>query len=393
MQQLDLHAFLLAVSVQSSVDLTAAAARLRNQLLEVALTLPSLLRKGPELSAALHRYEMYWLPLLAEETQAADSDNTSSSINSLTPTTLAPPLDVQWVWQCHMLSPTLYASDTQRVFGRLLDHALLDVEERVRAQRRGRVAWEERYPGVPFELEGANLFEVVRFKSKFEYDIKGAALRQADFIYQVALPHYADTHTFLPSAVTRYHQFCYLHSLHPTICLVPAFDIDLVWHAHMMHPMEYARETTMWGGRVFGHDDTMNDRRQGSKLDLAAEDSRKLWTSYFWDAYDVNGSMLRGSPCGYANEAVQRDKFLMPDGTLGLKVITREFTPCNLQDIFAVEHNASPDTLGMPCDPLALTHPVEGHAATHTVCDTYGQPIFTVQARHHHLSTNTPKRN
>eukprot|EP00898_Chlorokybus_atmophyticus_P007509 jgi/Chlat1/775/Chrsp104S01245 len=267
-----------------SLDLTAAAARLRHQLLEVALTRPNLLEDGPELIAALHRYEACWLPLLA-----SGSDKL---------TTIAPPLDVQWVWQCHMLSPTTYASDMQHVFGRVLDHALLDVGERLHAQQRARIAWEERYPSVPFELLPDGLdasIAAANFMSQFKYDIKAAALRQAVFIYQVALPHYGDTRVFLPAAEKRYRQFCYLLARNPDVCMAPLFDIDLVWHAHMMHPVRYTLETTKWAGKVFKHDDTVNDRTPGSQLSHASTAARKLWTEWFTDVYEANGCMRRGN--------------------------------------------------------------------------------------------------
>eukprot|EP00898_Chlorokybus_atmophyticus_P007653 jgi/Chlat1/788/Chrsp104S01307 len=266
-------------------SLTTAAARLRSQLLEVAWTLPSLLKDGPELAEALHRYETYWLPLLASGFQTSES--------------VAPPADVHWVWQCHMLSPTSYASDMQRVFGMVLDHALLDVGERLHAQQRACAAWEERYPGVPFESQpdGSNASNAAAtFVSQCEFDIKGVALRQAAFIYQVALPHYGDTKVFLPAAVERYRQFCYLHASNPDVCLAPTYDIQLVWRAHMLHPSMYATETAQWAGKLFTHDETLNDCTQDSQLNCAATATCKLWAACFTDEYEVNGGMLRGNP-------------------------------------------------------------------------------------------------
>eukprot|EP00898_Chlorokybus_atmophyticus_P007211 jgi/Chlat1/7491/Chrsp61S07003 len=441
-------------SIRSSLDLTAAAARLRNQLLEVAMTLPSLLKDGPQLAAALHRYEAYWLPLVAS--------------GSKPPTTIAPPVDVQWVWQCHMLSPTTYTSDMQHVFGRVLDHALLGRGERLHAQQRARVAWEEQYPGVPFELQpdgsDATRGVAAKFVSQFKYDIEAAALRQAAFIYQVALPHYADTQVFLRMAVQRYRWFCYLHAMNPGVRLAPTYDIDMVWHAHMMHPILYASETAEWsGGKVFKHDDTLNDRTPGSQLSKAAIAVRKLWAEWFTDAYEANGGMLRGDPAtalGNVNVGARTQytqdlaaavsaitvivekpalqwtglkcRLAIPSavrytlnprsyynaltpavsdwvrsmrgaassvsaggsgakpsdnaasslqGTscgLLLTVVNGAFAPCNLQDIFAVEQNSA-QTVSMLCGQLALAKPVSGHAAIHTVCDSYGKELFIVQ--------------
>ncbi len=44
-------------------------------------------------------------------------------------TNVVPPLDVHWVWHCHMLRPTKYREDCQAVVGTIVDHKLLSPEE------------------------------------------------------------------------------------------------------------------------------------------------------------------------------------------------------------------------------------------------------------------------
>jgi hypothetical protein len=48
------------------------------------------------IETAIRRYEQLWLPLIAA---AKDSNS------------LAPPIDLSWVWHCHMVSPYNYRDD------------------------------------------------------------------------------------------------------------------------------------------------------------------------------------------------------------------------------------------------------------------------------------------
>lgn len=50
---------------------------------------------------------------------------------------------------------------------------------------------------------------------------------------QTCLPHYGEA-KFLARAVERYTQFLHLHSIAAGQFLVPAYDMDLVWHTHMV---------------------------------------------------------------------------------------------------------------------------------------------------------------
>jgi hypothetical protein len=60
---------------------------------------------------SLERYVRYWLPLVAKST----TKNNTKSLK------LIPPLDIAWLWHCHRLAPTIYASYCRHHFGRVLD--------------------------------------------------------------------------------------------------------------------------------------------------------------------------------------------------------------------------------------------------------------------------------
>lgn len=55
------------------------------------------LYSGDIANKAIYRYEKYWLPFLAQ--------------NMIKWQEIYPPLDVAWIWHCHMLCPTAYAED------------------------------------------------------------------------------------------------------------------------------------------------------------------------------------------------------------------------------------------------------------------------------------------
>lgn len=104
---------------------------------------------------------------------------------------------------------------------------------------------------------------------------------------------------FLETAVTRYKKYLLLNKKHPTKFLVPSYDIDLIWHTHQLHPIDYERVTKSLLGRMLNHDDTDSDRNHGSKLSNAYQETRKLWQEEYGEAFAKPGAMYRGdSPRG-----------------------------------------------------------------------------------------------
>ena len=55
---------------------------------------------------------------------------------------------------------------------------------------------------------------------------------------QVALPHYRES-WFSERAVERYLQFLHLKFLHKTAFIVPPYDMDLLWHIHMVSAVSF----------------------------------------------------------------------------------------------------------------------------------------------------------
>eukprot|EP00913_Durusdinium_trenchii_P026504 g24868.t1 len=97
-----------ATFAKSKVDLVKASLHMIQFLQEVERH-PALYSNERLLKDAVRRYEEIWLPLLAKHRY---------------PTNLIPPLDVEWVWHCHMLCPISYQQEAAAIAGQAPQHIL-----------------------------------------------------------------------------------------------------------------------------------------------------------------------------------------------------------------------------------------------------------------------------
>ena len=168
-------------------------------------------------------------------------------------------------------------------------------KQRYKGLEKARILWTKAYPGEPFEVElNTPDVDVPSFESKIHYDIAQACSRQRVFYYQVSLPHYGDE-KFLINAVERYKHHLLLKQKDPKAFLVPCYDFDLIWHAHQVQPIIYRNDTRQILGKVLNHDDSVNDRRPGSKLTVSHQRTRQKW-SLSGEKFELNGAMFRGEP-------------------------------------------------------------------------------------------------
>lgn len=274
--------------ISFSLDLIEAARRQLVFLKKVDQYRPSLYN-GPMVIEAIRRYEMLWLPLLAE----ADQSHAE----------LCGPIDVEWVWHVHLLAPLHYKDDTHTILGRFPNHQLLTKKDLTRAHERARSLWTSKYgPHEPFETPSLEALSARppddprhNFHSKLSYDLAEAISRQRWFCYQVSLPHYREPQ-FLKAALVRYKKYLFLKRHNPSEFLVPCYDMDLIWHSHQLHPHAYEKDTRAVLGRTLNHDDSVNDRNEGSKLCRSDAVTRDLWRTFFQEEFAKSGAMFRGEP-------------------------------------------------------------------------------------------------
>ncbi|XP_041349650.1 uncharacterized protein LOC121368951 [Gigantopelta aegis] len=264
------------IALDPSLNLVSAASHLLEFLQRVDRH-PELFH-GPIIDNAIQRYEKYWLPLAAKFPGHC----------------LTAPLDIDWVWCCHLLCPTEYRKDCVALVGTVVDHRIVSQKEREQLLLESGGLWSNEFPAIPFIIDKTlDVSPDPHFKSRFSYDIASAVARQKLFFYQVSLPHYRDDQ-FLESCVLRYKKFLHLKLSCPKQFLVPCYDMDLIWHTHQLHPLIYYQDTTKLFGHLFPHDDTVTDRTRGSRLYTATNRTKVVWKRTFNERYSAFGCMYRG---------------------------------------------------------------------------------------------------
>ena len=259
-----------------SVDLKAQAVY-QIDFLEAVEGLQKL-KKPHILARSVYRYEKYWLPLAA------------SYPNEY----LSAPLDIEWVWHCHMLSPRVYSKDCLAIVNTIVNHTLRSKKEYQKALTRSRELWARHWGSKePFTLNDQRCIST--FYTKISYNIIEAASRQKAFYYQVSLPHHRDSN-YLDVGILRYKKFLHLKQQLPEEFIVPCYDIDLIWHTHQLNPWAYKKDMMTYIGYLFNHDDNVTDRSEGSKLYNADMLTRRHWNRVFNERFSMFGAMYRGSP-------------------------------------------------------------------------------------------------
>ena len=236
---------------------------------------------GPLLKNAIRRYEVFWLPLAAK--QGSDS------------TLLAAPLDIAWVWHLHMLAPYDYQQDCVNLLSQVVDHKPMNRNQREQGLQNARHLWENAYPSEPFEVDLKDPTPLlIPYPSRISYDFEKASYVQSKFYYQVSLPHFADS-KFLTSAIERYDHHIQLKSQHRHVSVVPCVDVELVWYAHLQHPLNYKRVTTEMFGVM------LNPENHEARHSLEATEhnsekgARSLWSAAGFHL-DKPGTAVRGDP-------------------------------------------------------------------------------------------------
>ena len=147
------------------------------------------------------------------------------------------------MWHCHILATLNYNQDCKKLVGKVINHKLRADCDRKECQERAKYLWSRMYEEEPFDVDYTlELVEgsprIKHFKSCFSYDIVAASERQSSFCYNVSLPHYTDS-LFLENALSRYKQFVYVIKQYPDAAIRPCYEIDLVWHTHMLNLIKY----------------------------------------------------------------------------------------------------------------------------------------------------------
>ena len=132
----------------------------------------------PQISNAIRRYRQCWIPFIQSHSSGPRDD-----------ILFAPPMDVHFVWHCHMLSPLHYHADLEESqLGRAIDHRPSKSSELEKKREKTRPIWMEMFPHEPFDPPPHDgLPKLAEDEAPaFAYDIERAAERQKVFYYQVS---------------------------------------------------------------------------------------------------------------------------------------------------------------------------------------------------------------
>ena len=340
-----------AAKLLSGIDL-AKAAKNEYDFLRMVDNNPGLFNVHT-LHYAIFRYETYWLPFACKQPETA---------------VLAAPLDIAWVWHVHMLAPHAYERDCLNILGKVIDHRLLAPQERLKALDQIKGLWNNMYPGVPFDIDLNSIAPEIAqdFDTKITYNLTNACLRQRVFNYQVSLPHFRDD-KFLKKAMKRYSIMLKIKQENPHTFVVPCYDNDMIWHTHQLHPLAYKLDTEALLGKMLDHDDSVNGRAPGEKLDVSSQETRRLWQEKK-KSFSVSGGMFRGEPPiqvaegdpsrfqGLANRIIslQLQEIQLqnlPDGNYKIVITTdAKFGAKNVTEILSEKFKATNGTWVKPID-------------------------------------------
>ena len=136
------------------------------------------------------------------------------------------------------------------------------------------------------------------------FDLLASTDRQATFLWQVSGPKFHDM-KFLEDGVRNYYKFLCLRKHAPRQVIVPTYQIDLMWHTHILSNLSgYYKDCRAIMNSALHHDDSLNDRTDGGPLDVAFGQTTALWREQYGTEYTVEGGMYRGEP---PNEYYNRD--------------------------------------------------------------------------------------
>ena len=293
---------------------------------------------------SLHRYKDLWLPLLLSESRkyiSQELKEESDESHEVSITDLIPPSDIAWLWHCHRLAPYRYMAYVQATL--LTDDLASDQMsfdagkmstsfERFHRERpflfqsqassasghQGeseyasscsytQAMWKKLYPHDSFFLESQHGHSS-SLRTQEEkvasngvtmgaFDVLDSCERQSAFLWQVSGERYRDD-AFLLQGVENYKKFLNLMKSNPRPkFLVPTYQIDLMWHTHMLTSItNYHKDCVRITGSIVEHNDSLTDRTEGEVLDVNFKATKKIWYEQYGDNYIVRGGMYRGEP-------------------------------------------------------------------------------------------------
>ena len=257
---------------------------------------------------------------MATKANADTALASTPTTTTITEQLLYPPPDIAWLWHCHRLAPKHYANYCHEnyggriiearppfvmvhpsVFTSNMEHSsLLEHPKCDRYFQRTIDLWKEMYPYESFflDVDKETKVESPPLSLLNGFDLLGSTERQADFLWQVSGERFGDD-DFLREGVLNYYRFLQLmpDATRQGIILIPTYQIDLMWHTHMLSSIEmYNKDCIRIMNSTLHHDDSLTDRVEGGISDVSFMATKSLWMKHYGTDYVVAGGMYRGEP-------------------------------------------------------------------------------------------------
>ncbi|CAG8437667.1 8297_t:CDS:2 [Scutellospora calospora] len=183
-----------------------------------------------------------------------------------------PPIDVCQIWHAHLLSPLKYFKDMEELYKqeyRFPIERIYKCWNENNDEYLNSVKFWEKYTKQPWILN-------VQVESIFSLNLVNAVIRQYRFTDKIINDYTVNTLMNHSQAIERYKKFLLLVKNNERD-LVPTIDIDLCWHTHMLHSIDYRDFTKKYTGKIINHD----DRISKSILNDNFKQTSDIWYKYF----------------------------------------------------------------------------------------------------------------
>jgi len=154
------------------------------------------------------------------------------------------PDDVEAFWETHLIRPEMYRRDCVRLFGEVIPHHI-ETKPCMRAKglENSKMLWGTVYDECWEDLEHMVLPEELKEKAEMMEVTIDDVIEDRQWIgfYKVYTSNVRDWDEFLNRSVVAYKRFlglCAEDLSHPE-AMEPTYAMDLCWHTHMFHPIEY----------------------------------------------------------------------------------------------------------------------------------------------------------
>ncbi|UJR10791.1 hypothetical protein I4U23_014978 [Adineta vaga] len=254
---------------------------------------------------------------------------------------LVPTLDIEIIWQTHLLRPTMYRDDCMRLFHRVIDHSLLtnDVEQFLKEQafietcKLYEERFGEQYCPLPENKKDKKappryvhrLFDSLKClipeytywdETHFQFQSSSIAnhddnpfsFTEADIILdgnwlslcqkfmtemqeKVNFRGHYDPYEgrinigagMLKRLKKSYERFLYMATKYPPSSgykfIHPTYAIDIIWHSHMQEPLKYVSDCLRLVGYVIDHAPWPSV--DANKMKTSCDDTTKAWKKEF----------------------------------------------------------------------------------------------------------------